>query len=101
MTHPVLTLATIQELLTWYEVNLCNAQLVDPRGHRVRFNVDEFVHLIQLKTKYGQEPRNRRLAIEEIKKGAINFKAGRFDGQRATELIWAREIATAPDRICE
>jgi len=91
----------MQQLLAWYETNLCNARLTDPRGYRVRFNVDEFVHLIKLTTRYGQEPRNRRLAIEEIRKGAISFGAGQFNEQRATELIWAKEIVMTPDLICE
>jgi hypothetical protein len=101
MTPPLIVLGTIQELLAWYETNLCSAQLTDPRGYRVRFNADEFVHLIKLITRYGQEAKNRRLAIEEIRKGAIKFEAGQFNEQRASELIWAKEIVMAPNLICE
>jgi hypothetical protein len=60
-----------------------------------------FVHLIQLKTKYGKEPKNRGLTIEEIREGRLQFHEGRFSRQRASELTWARVICTHPDLICE
>ena len=100
MTPPLINITTIQELLKWYEINLCNAHLIDARGYRVRFNADDFVHLIQLKNNYGQEPRNRRLAIEEIRRGTLKFEVGKFDEQRARELPWAKEIVIRPDKIC-
>lgn len=96
----LLKVGTLQELLKWYETNLCGAQLIDPRGYRVRFNLDDFIHLIQLKNKYGKEPKNRRLAIEEIKRGGMKCETRRFDQQRAMELAWARQISTQPDCIC-
>lgn len=95
----LLPLNSIQETLEWYQRNLCEADLRDPRGFRVRFRPENFVHLIQLKNKYGDEPKNRRLAIEEIRSGKIQFVAGRFDPQRAAELPWAMELVTKPDCI--
>ncbi len=97
----LLRLGTLQEALQWYETNLCNVQLSDPRGYRVRFNLDDFIHLVQLKNKYGKEPKNRRIAIQEIKRGNMKFETGRFDEQRTLELPWARDIATRPDLICQ
>jgi hypothetical protein len=101
MPHPdLLALSSLQEVLVWYERNLCNAVLIDRRGYRVRFQPQTFIHLIQLKTKYGKEPKNRRMALEEIRKGRIHFVPGRFSPQRAQELSWAEEIATIHDYIC-
>lgn len=96
----LLPLNSIYEVFEWYERNLCRVELRDPRGYRVRFKPERFVHLIQLKTKFGKEPKNPRLAIEEIKSGKIQFAADRFDPQRTAELSRAVEIATNPDYIC-
>jgi hypothetical protein len=96
----LLPLDNIQDVLQWYENNLCKVELRDPRGHRVRFQVEHFIHLIKLTNKYGQEPKNRRLAIEEIRSGKIQFVAGRFSEQRASEIPWAVELATQPECVC-
>lgn len=100
MPPRLLQLTTIQDLLRWYELNLCNAHFTDRRGYRVRFLPENFVHLIQLKTKYGKEPGNKHKAVGEIRKNRIHFVRGRFDKQRAMELSWACSLATQPDRIC-
>lgn len=97
----LLNLTTIQDLFEWYRLNLCNARFMDPRNYRVRFNEEDFIHLIQLKTKHGKEHKNKRLAIEDIRRGRIHFVSGRFDPQRARELSWAPFLATQPDSICE
>jgi hypothetical protein len=96
----LLPLDSIQDVLQWYEVNVCNKDLRDPRGFRVRFKVEHFVHLIKLTTKYGEEPKNRTSAIVEIKSGKIKFVAGRFNPQRASEIPWAVELVTNPFCIC-
>jgi hypothetical protein len=100
MAPELLVLTRIQDTLGWYEQNLCRVRLIDPRGFRVRFLPENFIHLIQLKNKFGEEPRNARLALEEIRSGKIHFVAGRFDPQRTAELAWAARIATDPNRIC-
>ena len=100
MPPRLLQLTTIQELLEWYRINLCNVRLTDPRGYRVRFLQEGFIHLIQLINKYGEEPRNAGRALQEIRRGRIRLVPGRFDAQRAVELSWASEIATHPDFIC-
>jgi hypothetical protein len=100
MATSTLQLNSMKELLDWYVLNLCNAVLVDPRGYRVRFLRENFIHLIQLRTKYGKEPKNARLALEEIERGRIVLKPGRFDPVRAMGLSSAGEIAQRPDMIC-
>lgn len=95
----LLRLDSILETLEWYERNLCRVKLFDPRGYRVRFLAENFPHLIQLKNKHGEEPRNPRLTIENIRDGRIRFVAGRFDPQRTAELSWAAEMATNPNSI--
>lgn len=94
-----LPLNDMRELLRWYRLNLCDAVLHDPRGYRVRFLPANFMHLIQLTTKYGEEPKNARRALEEIERGRIKLVAGRFDPQRTAELSWIRLIASDPWRI--
>ena len=96
-----LPLNSIREVLEWYKINLVNQEIRDPRNYRVQFVENDFIHFIKLVTKYGKEPKNRRLAIKNIERGIILFKAGRFDPQRAEELSWALELATNPDRICK
>lgn len=95
----LLPLHDMRELLRWYQLNLCDAVILDPRGFRVRFLAANFVHLIKLTNKYGEEPRNARKALEEIGRGRIKFTAGRFDSQRASELSWVRLLASDPWRI--
>ncbi|MHB8525897.1 MAG: hypothetical protein ACYDD2_07050 [Candidatus Acidiferrales bacterium] len=79
---------------------ICQPELHDPRGYRVRFLRENFIHLIQLKDEYGNEPRNARIAIEGIRTGRIQFAAKRFDPQRTAKLSWAAQIALSPDFIC-
>ena len=95
----MLSITTMLELFKWYKHNLVEVEIFDPRGHRVRFLETDFVHLIKLVNKYGEEPRNARKAIEEIERGRIELVAGRFDAQRAQELSWARDIVTDPWHI--
>jgi hypothetical protein len=95
----LLPLNDMRELLRWYRLNLCEAEIRDPRGCRVRFLPENFIHLVKLTTKYGKEPRNASVAIEEIERGRIKLVAGRFDAQRAAELSWIHPIAAAPWRI--
>ena len=99
MPLKLLPLNTIQETLEWYEQNLCNVDLRDPRGFRVRFKVEHFVHHIKLLNRYGTEPKNRLLAISEIRSGKIKFVPGRYSAQRASEIPWAVELATAPTHV--
>jgi hypothetical protein len=94
-----LPLNSLLELLTWYRLNLCRCDLRDPRGYRVLFPEPEFVHLIKLVSKHGEEPKNRPLTIEQIDCGRVQLVAGRFTVQRARELSWARLIVIDPWKI--
>ena len=99
MPLKLLPLDNIQNVLQWYEQNLCNVDLRDPRGFRVRFQAEHFIHQIKLTTKYGKEPKNRPQTLEDIRSGKINFVDGRYSPQRASEIPWAVELATEPDCI--
>lgn len=81
------------DLLTWFRRNMCDVELRDNRNYRVRFLDTDFIHLIKLVNKFGKEPKNALHAIEDIKRGRIQFHAGRFDPQRAAELSWAKSLA--------
>ena len=98
-TPALLALTTLLDLFTWYSQNLCDRSFVDPRGYRVSFADTDFVHLIKLKDKYGVEPRNARMTIEQIQSGRIVLHPGRLDIRRAQELSWARSIIESPDKI--
>lgn len=100
MPLKLLPLDSLQEVFEWYEQNVCNVELRDPRGYRVRFKPEHFIHQIKLTNKYGVEPRNRPLAIQEIKAGKVRFVEGRYSAQRAREIPWAVELAARPDCIC-
>ena len=95
----LLSLDDIRDTFRWYRLNLCEAELRDPRECRVRFLPENFIHLIKLTNKYGAEPKNARMALEEIERGRIKFAAGRFDPQRTAELSWVRLIIVDPWRI--
>jgi hypothetical protein len=86
-------------MFDWYRQGPCRRQIVDPRGCRVSFLDTDFVHLIKLTDKYGKEPKNRRMTIEQIQSGRITLVPGRFDARRARELTWARSIIEQPSMI--
>lgn len=98
-TPALLPLTTLLDLFTWYSQNLCDRSFVDPRGYRVSFADTDFVHLIKLKDKYGKEPRNASMTIQQIQSGRIVLHPGRLDIRRAKELSWARSIIERPDKI--
>ena len=88
-----------QELLHWYRLNLCARVMLDPRGQRVQFLDTDFIHLIKLTDKFGNEPRNRQMTIDQIQSGRYQLKLGRFELRRAQELSWARSIVESPTMI--
>jgi hypothetical protein len=98
-TPALLPITTLSEMFGWYRVNLCGKEISDPRGYRVTFLDTDFVHLIKLLDKYGKEPKNRRMTIEQIKSGRVTLVASRIDIQRAQELTWARSIVEKPTMI--
>jgi hypothetical protein len=98
-TPGLLPITTLLALFEWYRVYLCGKELIDPRGQRVTFEETDFVHLIKLTDKYGKEPRNRQMTIDQIRSGRIVLNSKRMDIRRAQELSWARAIVERPDRI--
>ena len=98
-TPAVLPITTLLYLFNWYRFNLCGREIVDPRGCRVIFLDTDFVHLIKLTDKYGKEPKNRRMAIEQIQSGRITLNPSRIQIRRAQELSWARQIIESPTMI--
>ena len=98
-TPEFLPITTLADLFEWYRVNLCGKTLIDPRGQQVSFLDTDFVHLIKLLDKYGKEPRNRRMTIDQIKTGRISLVPGRMDIRRAREMSWARSIVESPTMI--
>ena len=99
VTPGVLSITSLLELFEWYRLNLCEKELIDPRGQRVTFLETDFIHLVKLTDKYGKEPRNHRIAVEQIQSGRISFHPGRMDIRRAGELAWARSIVETPDLV--
>jgi hypothetical protein len=98
-TPELLPLTSLPQLLKWYRLNLCEPEIRDCRGYRIRFLDTDFVHLIKLIDKYGKEPKNRRMTIEQIESGRIQLVRGRFDVRRTQELSWARSILQNPMMI--
>jgi hypothetical protein len=86
-------------MFNWYRVNLCAKAIIDPRGYRVTFLDTDFVHLIKLTDRYGKEPKNRRMTIEQIQSGRVALVPGRIDLRRAQELTWVRSIIERPTMI--
>jgi hypothetical protein len=72
-TPAVLPITTLLDLFNWYRQNLCGREILDPRGCRVSFLDTDFVHLIKLTDKYGKEPKNRRMTVEQIQSGRITL----------------------------
>lgn len=66
---------------------------------KVSFLDTDFIHLIKLVDKYGKEPRNRRMTIDQIQSGRVHLVPGRLDLRRASELPWARLIVESPTMI--
>ena len=95
----LLPITTLLDLFNWYRLNLCGKGTLDPRGCRVSFLDTDFVHLIKLTDKYGEEPKNRRMTIEQIQSGRITLNPTRFQIQRAQELSWSRSIIECPTII--
>lgn len=84
ITPALLPLTSLRELFDWYKLNLCDRAFTDPRGYRVSFEDTDFVHLIKLTNKYGKEPRNARMTIEQIQSERIVLHPGRLDIRRVS-----------------
>ena len=95
----LLPLDDIRDLLRWYRLNLCEIELRDPRGFRVRFLPENFVHLIKLTNKFGVEPKNARMAIQEIERGRIKFARGACVGVDCANATGASDQSGGVPRV--
>lgn len=98
-TPAVLSITTLLDLFNWYRQHLCGREILDPRGCRVTFLDTDFIHLIKLTDKYGKEPKNHRMTIEQIQSGRIILNPCRIQIRRAQELSWVRSIIEGPTMI--
>ncbi len=98
-TPALLPITSLAEMYNWYRLNLYEQEIIDPRGQRVSFLDTDFVHLIKLLDKYGKEPKNRKMTIEQIMSGRITLVPKRIDLRRSQELTWARSIVESPTMI--
>ena len=90
------------EILAWYEQNLCNAELRDPRGHVVRFSTERFPHLIKLEPKDGGVLRKAQRQVLAIKNGIkCNADFGGYSEERVQTLPWIIAAIKRPTQILE
>ena len=99
--RPAPPLTSAYDLLRWYEIHLCEVTLTDPRGNRVVFTCNKFVHFAKLKDRYGTEPKNRERTIGEIRRGRFHLRGGtpNFDPIRVRNLALAADLVRQPDYI--
>jgi hypothetical protein len=93
----------LRDILFRYEENLCNADLIDPRGMRVKFAPERFPHLIKLMdAASGQEVRKPQKEVEAIRNGLKgNADFGGYDIERAKTLPWILPLISEPSSILE
>jgi hypothetical protein len=93
----------LRAMLEWYEQNLCNVKLVDPRGHTVRFSIERFPHSIKLLRKNStlevNNPKKQALAIRAGAKTNADF--GGYDTERVQTFPWVIPIIQRPTKIFE
>jgi hypothetical protein len=93
----------IEDILAWYEENLCGVELYDPRGKRIKFSPERFPHFIKLldpvTRKDVSRPQKEVEAIRLGKKGNADY--GGYDGERARTLPWIPSIVQEPSQILE
>jgi hypothetical protein len=95
-----LLISELVELLGWYEENLCNKTLIDPRGHRVIFDVGRFAYMIKLRAESGTKVKKPLKTAQEIKAGRLtNADFGGFDVERAQTLAWVPSVILRPTLI--
>ena len=98
-------LTSMLDLLSWYRLNLCETTLTDPRGNRVWFEEEQFIHFAKITDQYGREPKNKKDAIRRINCGELKMFHGtqqsdaNFSLQRVQDLRFCLDIARDPDLI--
>jgi hypothetical protein len=100
---PRLWLHDLREMLAWYEQNLCNADLRDPRGHRVKFSPERFPHLIKLLRRASNKEVNEpQKVVNAIRTGTkCNADFGGYHTERFQGLSWMPCVISRPTKILE
>lgn len=93
----------IEDILAWYEENLCGVVLYDPRGKRIKFSPERFPHFIKLLDRAtGLDVRRPQEEVDAIRAGRKgNADYGGFDVERARTLPWIPSTIQAPSQILE
>jgi len=86
---PRIRIQGLANLLRWYERNLCETELIDRRGHRVKFAPERFPYLIKLRNREGGKLSNPKWHVERIRAGELTDRDfGGFEAERAETLSW-------------
>lgn len=98
-----LWLHELREMLAWFENNLCENAIRDPRDHFVKFSPERFPHLIKLSKKNSdklvRQPQKLVQAIRSGKKTNADF--GGYDEERSQTLTWITPTILRPTKILE
>lgn len=98
-----LWLHQLVDLLAWFEANLCNVQVKDPRDHVVKFTPERFPHIIKLCKKGSNKPVDEpQKQVSEIRQGKkTNADFGGYDAHRAQTMTWIKPTIESPTKILE
>ena len=97
---PKLAISEPAELLEWFEENLCEPTLKDPRGHRVAFDIGRFPYMVKLLDKEGTKLKKPMRAAAAIKRGELTrHDFGGMDAERAQTLSWIPATVLRPTFI--
>ncbi len=95
-----LLISDLAKLLDWFEKNLCNPCLKDPRGHQVKFDCSRFAYMIKLVSSTGGKVAKPLKIADKIRAGKrSNADFGGFDAERAQTLSWIPSIILRPTII--
>jgi hypothetical protein len=88
---------SLAQLLAWYEENVCFTELIDPRGHRVAFDLSRFPYLVKLVNAQGGKVKKPLRVAEKIKAGVLSeIDFGGYNPDRAETLSWFPCVITTP-----
>src|SRR5260370_467017 len=88
---------SLVKLVAWYETNLANRDLFDPRGHQVVFDVSRFTYLIKICGINGEKLAKPLEDAEKIRCGDRTEKHyGTYDSFRAETLSWLPVLVESP-----
>jgi hypothetical protein len=91
---------SLLKLVEWYGINLAKQTLVDPRGHKVAFDLSRFPYLIKLCAVDGSKLPKPLQCVSDIQCGKCSEKDfGSFDKFRAETLSWLPLTITEPTTI--